>query len=76
MHKTSFQSWTLFLKASENDFGEKSCKYLFTSMNCIPLFYLARGAAHSANFDKKVHKPQSYWTLAVARVKKANHAEK
>ena len=31
--------------------------------------------AHSANFDKKVHKPQ-YWTLAIARVKKAKHAEK
>ena len=32
--------------------------------------------AHSANFDEKVHKPQSYRTLEVARVKKANHAEK
>ena len=33
-------------------------------------------ATHSANFDEKVHKPQYYRTLAVARVKKANHAEK
>ena len=27
--------------------------------------------AHSANLDKKVHKPQ-YWTLAIASVKKQN----
>ena len=32
-------------------------------------------AAHLANFDKKVHKPQ-YCTLVIARVKKAKHAEK
>jgi hypothetical protein len=28
------------------------------------------GGAHWANFNKKVHKPP-YWTLEVARVKKA-----
>ena len=31
--------------------------------------------APPANFDEKVHKPQYYRTLAVARVIKANHAE-
>jgi hypothetical protein len=34
------------------------------------------GGTHSANFDKKVHKPQ-YWTLLIARErKKAKHSEK
>ena len=31
---------------------------------------LQRTGAHSANFNKKAHKPQSYRTLAVTRVKK------
>ena len=31
---------------------------------------------HSATFDKKVHKPDAHWTLAVTRVKRANHDEK
>ena len=33
-------------------------------------------ATHSATFDKKVHKPDAHWTLAVTRVKRANHDEK
>ena len=33
-------------------------------------------ATHMASFDKKVHKPDVYWTLAVTRVKRANHDEK
>ena len=33
------------------------------------------GVTHSATFDKKVHKPDAHWTLAVTRVKRANHDE-
>ena len=37
-----------------------------------------RGGANSANFDEKVHKPQSwytYWSLADAQVKKEDQEE-
>jgi hypothetical protein len=36
---------------------------------------VAGGATHWANFNKKVHKPP-YWTLEVARVKKARLGQK
>ena len=43
------------------------------SQKSSPVVLCAKAAAaHSANFNKKVHKPQSYQSLAVTRVKKAN----
>ena len=75
MHKTSFQSWTLFLKASENDFGEKSCKYVPLYINELHPIFFAGGRASfmlftSTNLFTKVHRNAgSQWKHILYRVR-------
>ena len=68
-HK-SFHPKKIYFRPSQ----QQNKKAFFTDPIFIDGF--GCGDTHSASFDKKVHKPAAYWTLAVAKVKRANHDEK